>query len=796
MDSVRQEIRYALRGMRRRPGFTAVALATLALAIGANTAIFSVVNQLLIRPLPYRDADRLVVIAATRQYEGMARPGHVSWHVDDAERWRGSLRAFAEVTFYSTSVVQFSTRNGAELLESAAVEPSFFSAVGGPIVAGRPLDAASALTPAVVISDRLARRLFDGPTSAIGAHLVLNSADVAVVGVAGAEWDLPSPRTDVWQSSAFAHLRNPRCCDVELLGRLKDGVTMAQARGDVASAAEMLEASDPKTFRGLHTTVTTLRNVQLGNGRTALQLLWAAVGIVLLVACANVVNLLVARNIGRTRELSIRHALGASRGRLLAQGMIEAGLLAAGAVAVGLGIARAAVAALARIDPDALRGLRGLHIDVVVFAFAVALGVMATVLTGILPSMRAARVTPPRTVTNAPTRRDRRVQHVLCIVQLCAAVVLVAAATLLGRSLVDLLGVDLGVTPDHVLTASINTAFGRPHSADEIAGTMLRVIDRVEAIGGVQAVGAGTSLPPDTSRLMMTLKRKGDEVDYAASAVSCTPGYFQALGIRLLKGRFFAASDDPLHSPVIILSATTARHLFGTDDPIGQTFAVPKFSYRRGSGQDATVVGVVSDVKYSGIDAIAGDQVYWPLAQAPWLSAFLAIRTTGDVNVAPELRRAVSSVDPTVAVSSIRPLASIISGATAPARFRTFLVGAFAVVGLGIASIGLYGVVAYSVSQRTVEIGVRVALGAATSDVLSLVLREGMAIAALGLLIGLPAAYATTRAFASLLFGVKPGDAVTYAASAATLMVVAVAATYPTARRAARLDPTAALRSE
>ena len=244
------------------------------------------------------------------------------------------------------------------------------------------------------------------------------------------------------------------------------------------------------------------------------------------------------------------------------------------------------------------------------------------------------------------------------------------------------------------------------------------------------------------------------------------------------------------------MSATTARHLFGSDDPIGQTFTVPKFQYRLGTGKDATVVGIVSDVKYSGIDATAGDQVYWSMAQAPWLSTFLTIRTNGDVNMASELRQVVASVDPTVALSSIKPLDGIIATATAPARFRTTLIAAFALVGLAIASIGLYGVVAYSVSQRTAEIGVRVALGAGTRDVVSLILREGLTIAVAGVAIGLPTAYATSRTFAALLFGVKPTDLFTYAASAVGLIVIALAASYVPARRAARVDPIVALRAE
>jgi predicted permease len=517
---------------------------------------------------------------------------------------------------------------------------------------------------------------------------------------------------------------------------------------------------------------------------------------VLLVACANLVNLLLARNVARGREISMRRALGASRGRLVTQGLIESALLAAGGVVGGLVIARAATALLARVDPAMFPRLHEVRVDPRVLAFAIGLGVVTTVVTGVVPALRTANAVTPGVVTKAPTRRHRRLQQLLCTLQLSGAVVLLVLATLFGRSLVGLLATDLGVTPDHVLTASINTAFGRPHAPEEIAATMLRVVERLQGTPGVRAAGAGTSLPPNMSRLGMSLRRKTENVDYLASAVSCTPGYFQALGIHLLKGRFFTAADDAQHPPVIILGATTARHLFGADDPIGQTFTVPKFQYRRGTGDDATVVGIVSDVKYSGIDVTAGDQVYWSMAQVPWLSTFVTVRTTGALNMASELRQVVASVDPTVAVSAIQPLDAIIATATAPVRFRTVIIAAFALSGLAIAAIGLYGIVAYSVLQRTPEIGLRIALGAGTRHVVLLVLREAVAIAALGALIGLPAAYATSRAFAALLFGVQPTDLFTYSASAAGLMVVALVASYAPARRALRVDPLVSLRAE
>jgi putative ABC transport system permease protein len=418
-----------------------------------------------------------------------------------------------------------------------------------------------------------------------------------------------------------------------------------------------------------------------------------------------VLNLLLARNVARAKETSIRRALGASPGRVMAQGLTEASLLAGGGVVGGLFIAQVATQLLARVDPDTFPQLHDVRIDPIVFAFAVGLGIATALAAGILPATEAVSASVLRTVGNAPTRRHRRLQRLLCVGQLGAAVVLLVSATLLGRSFVDLISTDLGVMPEHVTTATINLGIGRQHSGAEIVATMQRIVDQVGHVPGVRAVGVGTSLPPDTSRLTMTLKRRGHDVDDAASAVSCTPGYLQALGVRLLHGRLFTEADDAQHPSVMIVSATTARHLFGDTNPLGQTMDIPKFRYKLANGTDATVIGVVADVKYEGIDVAAGDQVYMPLAQMPWLATFLAVRTDDSASIAPTLRRIVASVDPTVAVSSVRSLPEILSAATAPARFRTVLTGVFALIAVAIASMGLYGIVSYSVSQRTSEIG-------------------------------------------------------------------------------------------
>jgi putative ABC transport system permease protein len=415
LDFVGRDVRYAVRGMRRTPSVTAIALATLALAIGANTAIFSVVEALLVRPLPYRDADRLVTIDATRDYEGTSRPIDAALPLDAAKRWQDALHVFDDVGLYADAAFQLTTRDGSEMVDGARVSPSFFSTLDGPIVAGRPLASSDAFAPSVVISHRLSQRLFNGAQHAVGARLVLNSHDYVVVGVTAPEWNVPSWKTDVWQSAAFEHVINPQCCYVQLLGRLKADATLAQANGDVRDSARTLEQVDPRSFSRLHPSATSLRVRQLGEGRPAVLLLWAAVAVVLVVACANLLNLLLARNVARTRETAIRQALGASRARLILQGLAESSLLAAGGVAGGLLVARAAIALLVRADPDTLPQLHDVRIDFVVFTSAIGLGVVTALATGVLPAMYMASASALRTTTNAPTRQHRRLQQLLCI---------------------------------------------------------------------------------------------------------------------------------------------------------------------------------------------------------------------------------------------------------------------------------------------------------------------------------------------------------------------------------------------
>ena len=383
----------------------------------------------------------------------------------------------------------------------------------------------------------------------------------------------------------------------------------------------------------------------------------------------------------------------------------------------------------------------------------------------------------------------------MCVVQVGLAMTLVIGATLLARSLVRLLHTDLGVSTDHVVTASLTMGFGgRPADAQAIARTE-RIVDAIAARPGVRAAGAGTSLPPNASRFRITLKRQGDAVDYAASAVPATPGYFSALQMRLLKGRFFTDADDDAHPQVMIMSEETARRFFGDGDPIGRTMTLPRLQNGRTSSSEMTLVGVIANVKYSGLAAPPDDAVYRPLRQQAAPAPFLVVRTSGDPSAfAATLRREIAAVDPAIVVSQVATADQLIADAAAQPQFRTVLFTTFAALGLVIAAVGLYSVVAYTVAQRTKEIAIRVALGATSRDVLGMVVGEGMRVAIVGIVGGVAAGLALSRALASLLYGIEPNDPLSFVAAPAGLLLLTLAASYVPARRAVAVDPIRALR--
>jgi putative ABC transport system permease protein len=431
--------------------------------------------------------------------------------------------------------------------------------------------------------------------------------------------------------------------------------------------------------------------------------------------------------------------------------------------------------------------------------FSIALTGAAALATGLLPAWHSAKaVNALRFGTSAMSApRGRRVRRLLCAVQLAISLVLLIGATLLGRSLVRLMQTDLGVTTDHVVTASMNFGFGKRPTDAQTLERVEHVIERIRMLPGVRAVGVGTALPPSSSRLRLTLRRTGETVDYQAAGVAATPEYFQALGMRLVRGRLFTAEDDLHHPPVMIMSVDTARRFFGDADPIGHTMSLPVSRNGVTGREEMTLVGTIANVKYSGLDAAADDAIYRPFRQQTWVAPYLVVRTAGDPqNLVPTLARAIAAIDRDVVITDVRTLDSIVANAAAQPRFRTMLLCSIAGLALSMAVVGLYGVVAYSVSQRTNEIGIRMALGAHRGDVLAMVFREGLLLAVVGILGGLAAAIAATRTLSGLLYGIAPTDAVSFGVACVSLLIVALLATYFPARRATKVDPLVALRHE
>ena len=651
-----------------------------------------------------------------------------------------------------------------------------------------------------IISDRLARRLFGDAERAIGAQLVLTRRPYTVIGVAGRAFQFPNANIDVWLPAGFAHAANSRCCSFQVIARLEENGTPDRARAAFHSVFQVSFGDQEPNRNEIRTTAVRLPDELVAGVRPALLVLFASVLMVLVVACGNLVNLVLARNAGREQEFAVRRALGASAGSLVRQLLVEGAVLGAVGAAAGAILARLSLPALSHFAGDSLPRIDAIQIDRPALLFAAVLAMLVTLVTGITPVLRVLRAPTmatrglDRTATPA---RARRLQRVLCVVQIALAVVLFIGATLMGRSLARLLHVDLGVATDHVLTASLNLAFGEMPPDAQVLARIDRVIEDLRGLPGVRAAGVGTSVPPTLSRIRVTLRRAGEVVDYQAEAVPATPGYFSALQMRLIKGRFFTDADDEQHPPVMIMSEATAKRFFGPDDPLGRTMTLPVIRDGVRSSAEMTLVGVTTNVNYAGLDAAPDDVVYRPFAQQPWVAPFLVVRTSGDPeDLATTLRRRLAALDRGIIVSSVTTLDQLVLDATAQPQFRTVLLASLAGLAIGIAAMGLYGVVAYAVSRRTREIGIRIALGATSREVLMMVVRDGMILAVTGIVVGVAGAFFLVRLLARLLYGITPTDPVSFVLASAGLLALTLVASYLPARRAARIEPLRALRTE
>lgn len=798
------DLRVAARGLWRSKGFAIASAVTLALGIAATTTIFSVVYGVMLRPLPYRDSDRLVIIEGEKAYS--TGPRIMNFSGPELEPFASASSAFSSVAIsrYSSSTLR--NENGARPVPLATVSGAFFSTLGTNPILGRSI--ADENEPVIVISERLWQQVFASAPDVLGRSIALDDGPAiqhtyTIVGVMPAEFQLPYRQVDVWRTLAYARSTG----DVRVTGlaggghqfyaRIKDGLSFDAAKVDAyATVDRVLKPHFTNSRSEIYAVTTPLEKYVRGTMGPTLWVLMAAVTLVLLVACSNVANLILARQASRAKEISMRLALGAPRARLITYLMSEAALLAIVGAITGVAIAGGAIRLLQWLQPAQLPRLDAVAVDLPVLIFATAAAALSTFLSAMIPVIMTTRTDAALVLRSGSRgaiggRMTGRLRSALVIAEIATSIVLIVGASLLARSLSALVNTDLGVNTDHVVAALL-TLDANPGQARPIDDARRRQVardleTRLAALPTVTAAGLGGGIPPTQEYMRVSFELSN--ASHMVTLVPASAGYFDTLQIRLIAGRLFDERDDAVATPVVILSREAARRFFGNDDPIGRTLPMLEKKF--------TIVGVVDNVKYTGIAAGPESTVYQPYAQQPMRLAVLFARTTGDANqITTDIRSMIKSYDAGIGVPQLRSLDAWITDATAQPRFRTILLTSIAMIALCLAMIGLYGVVTYSTTQRTSELALRMAIGAQQVDVVRLILREGSQLAIAGIAVGLFAAYGATRFVASFLYVIKPTDAITFASSAIGLLAVAIVAAYIPARRAARVDPMSALRSE
>ncbi|HSB11413.1 MAG TPA: ABC transporter permease [Blastocatellia bacterium] len=803
METLIQDTRYAIRTMLQSPGFTAVAVLALALGIGANTAIFSVVNAVLLRPLPYTDPDRLVHVHRMQPPIARApisRPDYFEW--ENQQQVFQGIAAFFYRTYNLTGVDQ------AERLNAARVTGGFFSLFGINPAAGRFIDndddkAGGARV--AVISHGLWQRRFGGAPDLIGKTIALNADTYTVIGVAPADFQFPRG-VEVWTPAFLAEEKTQRGSNyLKVIARLKDGVTQPRASAQMNQIAAALAEKYPANDTNLTVAIAPLLEEQVGRIRPVLLVLLGAVGFVLLIACANVANLLLARAAARQKEFAIRTALGASRVRLARQLMTESVLLALAGGALGAVLSVWGISVLVSIAPGNIPRVKEVSLDKWVLGFTFLSSLLTGLVFGLAPSLAASRTDLNETLkeggrgTAATSPHRALVRRVLVVAEIALSLVLLVSAGLLIESIKRLTQVSPGFDPHNLLTA--NLSFPRnPSAKDEdeaAAGFLAGVEQRIASLPGIISVGTINDLPvTGYSSVNGDLNVEGRPAYKAGEAPVAefrlvTPGYFRSIGIPLLSGRELTDRDDRSAPQTVLINHALADAIFPGEDPVGKRLLAL-------DDKPHEIVGVVGDARQWGLDRPADPEIYFPLAQVNFASeATLVLRTAGDPStLAGALRQAVREASADAPVFRVKTMMEVLADSTSQQRFNMSLMTIFAAVALVMAAIGLYGVISYSVTQRTHEIGVRLALGASTGDVLKLVVGQGMLLAGAGVALGLCAAFGLTRLLSTLLFGVSPTDPLTFAVISLILIGVALAACFVPARRATKVDPMVALRYE
>ena len=803
VDTLRQDITYAARRLRRAVDFTAPALLTLAVGIGATTSMFSVVNGVLIRPLPYHDPERLVMLWTDDVSHNIHEEG--VWYVN-FEDWRTRGRSFEDMAICSRQIFATITDGPEpEEVQPAVVSANLFSVLGVRPLLGRTFSPQEVEDGerVVILSHGFWQRRFGGSPNALGQSVEISGTPWRVIGVMPASFQFPTAEIALWQQltafRAWPGLQHERYTDWgRVVGRLKPAVTVAHAQAEMSAIGDSLALAYPPVgpeaadFAGFNVRVVSLM-LQV-TGREVPRALWVmfgAVVFVLLIACANVANLLLARGTARARELAVRQALGATRGRLLRQLITESLLLAFLAGALGIGIAALTLNALTALGPSNLPRLKDVQMDVGVVVFALAISLLACVFSSVAPSVRLSRIAALNTRASRADVGTGRAQRLVVITTFALSSVLLCGAGLLIRSFLRAQAVDPGFRADGVLTMRVAARDSGPAAVDFFR----RVLDRSRAIPGVIRAGIVEDvLQRRNPDYRVVLEGEPVQPTEALSGDAASPEYFEAVGVRLRKGRPFSDRDRAGSMPVAIVNETMARHFWHGTDPIGRRFRAADAAP---DDQWLTVVGVIADMRRQGLEREPIAQVFWPHAQRPVSTADLVLRTAIEpAQLATAVRTGIREVDRRVPVSRIGTLNDRLDASLSSRRFQSALLILFSAIALGLAATGIYGLMHYTIALRTQEIGVRIALGAQAAEILWMILRQSIGVIAAGVAVGVTGALLLSRVLSSLLFGISPVDPVTFGTVPLLIAAVAMAACLLPARRAAKLDPIVALRQE
>ncbi len=802
MEALRQDIAYGLQLLRKHPGFTLVAVLTLALGIGANTAVFSVVHTVLMRPLPYADADRIVIA-----FEQRPQQNRLKNEVTAGEffEWRKQATSFENIAANSIDEFTLTGVETPEVLPGRSVSQQFLQVMGGQPVLGRLFTEAEDQPggeKVAVISHALWERHFGGRPDALGKTLLLNSQSYTVIGVMPPDFHRPN---EVWVPLGLDEAKSPVGANhyLYVVARLKPGVTQAQAQAEMNTIAQRIEQASPATNKGHGVNLVPLREQVVGSVRPTLWILLGVVGLVLLIACANIANLLLARNTARQRELALRAALGASRPRLIRQLLTESIVLSLLGGGTGLLVAVWFVeGVLPKLNGRIpIPRLDEVQTDSRVLLFAFAISLITGAVFGLLPALRASKPDLHEMLKEggrggAGSTRASRVRGLLVVSEVALALMLLIGAGLLIKSFLQLRYVNPGFDASNALTMRILLPATRYAQPPQQAAFFEQLIERTRTMPGVEAAGVILNLPLGGGSMSRNFTIEGrpapapGEGPNAAVNIA-SPDYFRAMRIPLVRGRNLSAEDRRESPFAVVVNEAFVRRFWQKEDAVGQRIQL-------GQGNPwATIVGVVGDVKQAGLASEARPEMYFALSQAGATTMSLVVRAKGDTApLAGLLRGAVRELEPTQPIASIQPVDEVVASTVAGQRVYSILLGGFAALALALASFGLYGVMSYNVTQRTHEIGIHMALGAKSHDILWLVIKQGMVPVVIGTVLGIAATVALTRLLASWLFGLNWTDPAMFAGISLLLTVVALLACYIPARRAARVDPMVALRYE